>query len=479
MATHVLARSAARASHVALEVLGPKPVQFDFAGLSQAVRGTTSGLRQFGLKPGDRILMRLGNTPDFPILYLAAIAGGFVPIPTSAQWTIPEVTQAANDCQPALVVYDQGPALPDAAIPRLDVAALRLMRELPAGADHAGDPNRPAYIIYTSGTGGQPRAVEHAHRAIWARQMMWDGWYGLSDSDRLLHAGAFNWTYTLGTGLMDPWAVGATALIPGPDTPAQDLPALLARHRATLFAAAPGVYRRLLRAPMPPLPDLRHGLSAGEKLSETLRDKWRAATGTPIHEAYGMSECSTFISGCPAKPAPANTLGFVQPGRRVKLRADGAILIHKDDPGLMRGYLDRPDETAARFDGAWFVTGDLGAMTDEGAIRYAGRRDDMMNAGGYRVSPLEVEEVLASHSQIAECAVTEVRLRTDLSLIAAFYVAPDMIDDTDLTAFCAKRLAAYKVPRIFRRVEQLPRGTNNKLLRNVLRQKWETEHGQT
>ena len=88
------------------------------------------------------------------------------------------------------------------------------MRDLPPADFDMGDPDRLAYIIYTSGTSGVPRGVCHAHRAIWARQMMMQGWYGLRPEDRLLHAGAFNWTYTLGTGLMDPWTMGATALIP-------------------------------------------------------------------------------------------------------------------------------------------------------------------------------------------------------------------------------------------------------------------------
>ena len=104
----------------------------------------------------------------------------------------------------------------------IDLDALRAMRSLPPCAYAMGDPDRMAYAVYTSGTSGKPRAVAHAHRAIWARQMMFDGWYGIGADDRLLHAGAFNWTFTLGTGLMDPWTVGATALIPEPGADRQD-----------------------------------------------------------------------------------------------------------------------------------------------------------------------------------------------------------------------------------------------------------------
>ncbi len=478
MAAHVLRQARARVDHPALVLLDTTPRSYSYADLSAAVLGTATGFLQMGLHPGDRVLMRLGNTPDFPICYLACIAVGLIPVPTSAQLTAPEVTKIAAQIKPACIVHADPLALPDHACPVIPAATVHNWQSLPPAAFAMGDPNRPAYIIFTSGTSGQPRAVVHAHRAILARQMMWDGWYGLREDDRLLHAGAFNWTYTLGTGLMDPWAMGATALIPGPDQ--TDLPALLAEHKATIFAAAPGIYRRLLRHDLPEMPYLRHGLSAGEKLPETLRDDWTAKTGTPVHEAYGMSECSTFISGSPDRPAPPQTLGYPQPGRRVQLMpGTGVIAMHKSDPGLMLGYLDEPRETAAKFDGDWFLTGDIGTQTPDGAIAYAGRADDMMNAGGTRVSPIEVEEALSPHAAIHDIAAAEVRLNPSLSLIAAFYVADKVIDEDQLTAFAAARLATYKVPRLWVRVDALPRGTNNKLLRKVLRQNWEADHGQT
>lgn len=480
MAAYVLAHSAHRPDHPALQVLGQDNLTLTYKQLEDAIRGIATGLLGLGLKPGDRVLMRLGNTPDFPMTYLACIAVGVIPIPTSSQLTMPEVMRITAETKPALIVQGPGIEVPDGDIPKLTTARLDTFKTLPPAPYDVGDPNRPAYIIYTSGTSGQPRGVVHAHRAIWARRMMWDGWYGLTQDDRLLHAGAFNWTYTLGTGLMDPWAMGATALIPAYGTTPDAIPALLAQHQATIFAAAPGVYRRLLRTEIPPLPALRHGLSAGEKLPQSLREAWQTATGTPVHEAYGMSECSTFISGSPDRPAPPDTLGYPQPGRRVQLMPETQVIaVHRDDPGLMIGYLDRPDETASKFDGDWFLTGDIGALTPEGAIAYAGRADDMMNAGGTRVSPIEVEEVLASHPAISEVAAAEVRLRTDLTLIAAFYVSDKMIDEDELKPFAAARLADYKTPRLYIHMDTLPRGQNNKLLRQELRKHWEAAHGQT
>ncbi len=489
LAAHVLARAAQTPDKVALAVIGMTGAdRWSFGRLEAAVRGTATGLQRLGLEPGDRVLMRIGNTVDFPIAFLGALAADLVPVPTSALLTVPEITAIARDLAPRLILTQPGVALPmPAPCPVLDTAALAGMRDLPP-ADYAmGDPDRPGYVIYTSGTSGVPRAVLHAHRAIWARRMMWEGWYGLRETDRLLHAGAFNWTYTLGTGLLDPWTVGATALIRDADVMPTQIPLLMKRHDATIFAAAPGVYRQMLRADMPALPRLRHGLSAGEKLPDTTREKWESTTGTSVYEAFGMSECSTFVSGSPARPAPAGALGYPQPGRRVAVldgdrivprNSPGTLAVSTRDPGLMLRYLGAPEATAARLSGEWFLTGDSVVMDDDGALRYLGRTDDMMNAGGVRVSPIEVENAMNAHPAIQESAAAELRLKADTSVISCFYVADQDLDPEELSAFAADRLARYKCPRLFRRVEALPKGGNGKILRRALRQTWETEHGQ-
>ena len=110
---------------------------------------------------------------------------------------------------------------------RISHEELKEMQKEPLADFVFGDPNRLAFIVFTSGTSAHPHAVMHAHRAIWARQMMVRDWYQLSASDRLLHAGAFNWTFTLGTGLLDPWAIGATALVPEANSSLDSIPYLL------------------------------------------------------------------------------------------------------------------------------------------------------------------------------------------------------------------------------------------------------------
>jgi acyl-coenzyme A synthetase/AMP-(fatty) acid ligase len=480
MAAHVLARGALTPDKIALSVLGGPDMTYD--ALRAAVLGTAAGLVRRGAVAGDRVLMRLGNTVDFPLAYLGALAAGLVPVPTASALTLREVAPMIATLDPVLILHDPDVACPSDAR-TVTLEDLRAMRDLPPAAFHMGDPERAGYIIYTSGTSGNPRAVVHAHRALSARQMMFAGWYGLSSNDRMLHAGAFNWTYTLGTGLMDPWTIGATALIPAAGTPATDLPALIARHKATIFAAAPGVYRQLLNQPaLSAMPSLRHGLSAGEKLPPAVLARWEATTGTTVHEAYGMSECSTFISASPAYPSPANTLGRPQQGRRIALLGhhgpvplgdEGTIAVHRSDPGLMLGYLGEPAETAAKMRGEWFLTGDQGSMDDNFQITYLGRNDDMMNAGGFRVSPVEVESCLAKFEGITAVGAAEVTLKQDVTGIAAFYTAAAPLDEAALRRYAEANLARYKQPRVYIHLPVLPMGANGKLLRRALRQHFE------
>ena len=479
LAQHVLAHAERLGEKSALQILRLSGAErWSYARLEAAVRGVAQGFAAMGLDEGAVVLLRLGNGPEFALAFLGAIAAGLVPVPTSAQLTAREITAMAQGLEPALVVAGEGVALPDHPAPILSPTDLRRFENLPPAPYILGSPDRLAYMIFTSGTSGRPRAVRHAHRAVWARQMLVQGWYDLRESDRVMHAGAFNWTYTLGTGLMDPWAAGATALIPAQGVMPQTLPLLMKRFDATIFAAAPGVYRQILNQSAPvSLPKLRHGLSAGEALPEGLRQRWRAAIGTEIFEAMGLSECSTFISGAPHRPAPEGTIGYPQEGRSIAvLGADGApvargevgvLAVHVSDPALYLGYHGAEAESAARRQGEYFLTGDLVEMRADGAIAYRGRADDLMNAGGFRVSPLEVEAAFQALPEAGEVAAVEKRVKSDASVIVLYYTGPASAEA--LAAHSAVTLARYKQPRLFIARDTLPRNANGKLNRSALR----------
>jgi acetyl-CoA synthetase len=494
MAAYVVGRAAAaRPQHPALLVMaepGSAPAEtWTFAQIEDAVLRIAGRLKAAGLTPGARILTRLENTSAYALVFFGAIAGGFVPLPTSPQLTGREVQFLLGDSGAEAIVVGGELGLSDVPLgvrvfDTDDVA--RMLREAPRAvyADTLADD--PAFLVYTSGTTASPKGVLHAQRSAFGRRPMYQGWYGIGPDDRMLHAGAFNWTFTLGTGLTDPWANGATSIIYTGDKDPAVWPRLIATTGATLFAGVPGVYRQMLKYANPKRDDLgalRHGLMAGETPPPGLFDEWESRTGRQLYEALGMSEISTYVSSGPGVPRKPGAVGMAQPGRRVAVLpinggneplpsgAEGLLAVNRSDPGLMLGYWQRPEEEMLVYRGEWFVGGDLAVIDPEGYVLHRGRTNDLMNALGYRVSPLEVEAVLAEHPSVAEVACAEVRVRADVTVITAFIVAHAgaSADAGEIERFAAERLAAYKRPRRIVFVEALPRTANGKIMRQTLR----------
>ncbi len=461
--------------------------RWTYGALDEAVRKVAAGLTGLGLEPGARLMIRMENTSDYPLMFFGAIAAGLVAVPTSAQLTPREARFMLEDSGAAALAVSDSLALEDLPEPvrvirQPDIEAFKARTTAaPYGETHTDD---PAFLVYTSGTSGLPKGVLHAHRSAWGRRPMYQGWYGIASDDIVLHAGAFNWTYTLGVGLTDPWANGATTVIyNGPKDPAV-WPLLIARYKASLFAAVPSLYRQILKyadLSAHDLASLRHGLTAGEALNDALAESWMQATGTALYEALGMSECSTYISSSPSVPRKPGSPGKPQAGRRIAILPmdgppeplppgeTGLLAVHRSDPGLMLGYWNRPEEESQVYRGEWFVGGDLAALDDDGYVIFHGRHDDLMNAFGYRVSPEEVEAALNTHPGVAEVAVTELSVGNGVSVIAAFVVAGETPPTSDeLTRFARERLAPYKCPREIVFVEALPRTANGKVIRRAL-----------
>jgi len=464
--------------------------RFSFAELDDAVRRVAAGLLASGIPPGARLVIALPNTADYLLLFYGALAAGIVPLPASSLLTPAEVGFLVADAEPAAIALPDGSEVEvPAGVRRLgaaDVTAIRAASPLAAYADTAAED--PAFLIYTSGTSRQPKGVLHAHRNVLGRRPTYAGWSGIGADDVMLHAGAFNWSYTLSAGLADPWVNGATAVLHAGPRDAGVWARLIRDTGATLFAAVPGVYRQMLRQgdiARGGTGRLRHALVAGEALPPSLLADWQAATGLALYEAFGMSECSTFVSNRPGMAVRPGSPGKPQDGRRIAiLPVDGGtapapsgetglLAIHRSDPGLMLGYWRRPDEDAAVFRDDWFVTSDLVAFDADGYVWFHGRADDVMNAGGYRVSPLEVEAALAVHPAVVEVAAAEHTVRDGVRIIGAWVVPrPGVTADAALAkailAGAAEGLAAYKRPREVFFVPSLPRTLNGKVARRLL-----------
>ncbi|KTS53318.1 AMP-dependent synthetase [Methylobacterium indicum] len=459
-------------------------------------------LTAHGLVRGDRIGVLLPQAPETAVAHVTGFRAGLISIPLFVLFGPDALRYRLGNSGAKAVVTDRAGAALIAgirdALPGLERVycidgageGAEDFQVLCACASDAFTPvdtaaDDPAVMVYTSGTTSRPKGVLHAHRTIWGRRPMHDFWLGLREDDVVLHAGTMNWTYTLGVGIQDPWARGATTVLYNGKRDPALWPALIARHRATLFAAVPSLYRQILKyadLSAHDLSSLRHGITAGEALSPRLLAEWQAATGTPLYEALGMSEISTYVSTSPRTPIKPGSPGKPQPGRRVAILPPegapeplppgeiGLLAIHRSDPALMLGYWNRPEEEAAVMRGEWFAGGDLASLDAEGYVWFEGRNDDIMNAFGYRVSPNEVESVLIAHPDVQEVAVTELPVRDGVRVIAAFVVPKQGAEPARdaLLAWCGERLAAYKCPREVVFLETLPRTPNGKVQRKRL-----------
>jgi len=474
--------AAARPHKTALILARPEAAEsLTYGELDLAVRRLAAGLASLGLPAGARIVIRRGNDLFYVLSFFAAIAAGFVVLPSSAQLTPEEIDHLVADSQAQALIC---PDSPDGGVRVIGDAELARLAAFHASDYAETDAEDPAYLIYTSGTASKPKGVLHAQRVARGREPMLDAWEGLRETDVVLHAGAINWTYTLGVGLMDPFSRGATAVLYDGPVDARVWPSLIARFGATIFAAVPGVYRQMLRheSLRQDFGSLRHGLTAGEALPPALAAAFTQKTGKPLYEALGMSEVSTYISTGPGVPCRPGSPGKPQPGRRVVILPivggetplpageSGLIAVHCSDPGLMLGYWRNTEAEAEVFRGEWFVGGDVAHIDADGYVWLHGRADDLMNAGGYRVSPAEVEAALCAAPGVADAAAAEREVRADVRVICAYIVlAPGaQPDETALKTHCAQHLASYKTPKKYVFVDHLPRTRNGKIARRLL-----------
>jgi acetyl-CoA synthetase len=478
-----------------------------YRALADATSRCAGALRSLGVAPGDRVLIRLPNCLAYSTAFLGAMKGGAIPVPTSTLLTADEVDYLARDsgatalvtdgatwramrerleAAPALrtVLVTDGAGAPGTRLPVRDFAACLATAD-PATPPHPTRPDDPAYLVYTSGTTGYPKGVLHAHRALLGRQPSSEYWFDFDPAgDRVLHAGKYNWTYVLGTGLMDPLFRGHTAIVCEGAMDAPAWPRRIARHAATIFIAVPTVYRQILQkttAIGADVPTLRHCMSAGEQLPTEVLEEWRARFGLEVYEGLGMTECSYYLCETRSRPIRPGSAGFAQPGHDVRLLdpatwrevandAEGMICIPRTDPGLMLRYWNQPEETARCFHGDWFLTGDYARRDADGYLWFLGRKDDLINTFGYRVSPFEVERVLKGHPDVAEVAAVGEDVGPGKTVVAAYVIprAPGAITADAVLAYARDHLAAYKAPRVVHLVDDFPRTRNGKVLRRAL-----------
>ncbi len=483
--------------------------QITFAELAHKTDQFAQLLRNLGVVAGDRVLIRLPNSLEYPIAFLGAMKMGAIAVPTSTLLTAEEVAYLAKDSGATVLVTDAPAwqAMEDALVndlrntPNLSHILLSqtsfaqphgclnvMSLEASLGKLNKFDltyktkANDPAYLVYTSGTTGYPKGVLHAHRALLGRAPASQYWFDFSsEGDRIMHSGKFNWTYVLGSGLMDPLYLGKTVIVHEGKNDADLWTHLIAKHQATIFVGVPTIYRQIIQkthANKTTVPSLRHCMSAGEHLSDEVLGQWHERFGMDIYEAVGMSEFSYYLSQSKFRPIRAGSAGFPQPGHNIKLLdpetlkevpvgEEGMICVPDNDSGLFLRYWNLDEETAKYKHDGWFFTGDYARYDADGYIWFLGRKDDIIKSFGYRVSPYEIERVYKGHPDVADCAAIGEELEKDKVLVVCYVILKPGTQTTadDLAAFGKQHLAAYKAPKTVYLAHDFPRTKNGKILR--------------
>ncbi|HEX7251205.1 MAG TPA: AMP-binding protein, partial [Burkholderiales bacterium] len=274
-----------------------------YAELALETTRAASALRSLGVRPGERVLLLMRDTPAFAAAWLGAVRAGAVAIGLNSKLAEADYRHIVMDSGARLLIAEEG--LQQVLGPLAgELAAARRLVSLrdwlalaataaPQSSAHDAQPEDPAFWLYSSGTTGRPKGVVHTHRSELPAGQAQRDVVGLGPGDRIFSTSKLFFAYALENGLLGPLSLGATAILHPDWVDVEQVEALVARHQPTALFSVPTFYRRLLALPierLAPFRAVRHYVSAGERLPASLFDAWRAATGHEILTIYGMSE---------------------------------------------------------------------------------------------------------------------------------------------------------------------------------------------
>jgi acetyl-CoA synthetase len=472
-------------------------VKVSFAELSERSSSVANYLRSLGVARGDRVLMMLPNVLPIWEVMLAAMKLGATIIPASAQLTLEDVRDRIARGRVRHVVTDAPGAekfgqvaggftriLVDGSAPGFLQYADALSapsRFTPDAPTRAED---PLLLYFTSGTTAKPKLVLHTHQSYPIGHLSTMYWIGIREGDVHQNISSPGWAKHAWSSFFAPWNAGATVLMHDYTRfSAERSLAVLRDAGVNTLCAPPTVWRMMVVEALGGRPaSLRELASAGEPLNPEVIEQVRAAWGLTIRDGYGQTETTAQIGNSPGQEVRPGSMGRPLPGYRVAL-LDGAgreadegeiaLALSPRPRGLMVGYVDDVERTAAATAGGYYRTGDEAFKDGAGYFHYVGRGDDVFKSSDYRISPFELESVLIEHPSVAEVAVVPCPdpLRTT---VPKAYVAlvPGAGPSADLAreilTFAREKLAPYK--RI-RRLEfaELPKTISGKIRRVDLR----------
>jgi len=479
------------------------------------------------LKPGDRIALQIPNVLQFPVAAWGAIRAGLVVVNTNPLYTERELEHQMNDSGAKVMVVYAGmaatalkvqPRTPVEKIIVTEIADMhpplkrvlintvvkRVKKMVPdfdssktisfRSALRKGEAfsyrpvrsghNDPIVLQYTGGTTGVAKGAMLTNRNLIGNMLQCYEFFKLAlknGEESLVTPLPLYHIYAFTVHCMVLMHTGNhSILIPNP----RDIPGFvkeLGNHKFTGFVGLNTLFVALCNNEEFKKLDfssLKLTISGGMALTHAAADTWKKITDCQINEGYGMTESSPVISFNPPGYAQLGSIGIPAPSTEVKIMGEEGQFMPVGESGelcvrgpqVMKGYWNRPGDTAKTVDeDGWLMTGDIAVLQADGYLKIVDRKKDMIVVSGFNVYPNEIEDVLAGHPAIIECAAVGVPSEKSGEAVKVFIVTKEPVTDEDLIAYCRKELTAYKVPRIFEHRDELPKTNVGKVLRRELR----------
>lgn len=489
---------------------------FSYAELAGQANRVGNALLRDAIGPGDRVLIVLPDSAEFIAAFFGAAKIGAIPVPVNAMSRSADFTYYLDDCGARIAIVDVsawaefsriGKSLSKTKIvlageerldhedtPRFEskMSPRRWAEWLESTSESlAAAPTKPsdtAFFLYTSGSGGAPKAAVHRHKDMLVTSRGFaSGVLGLHAADITFSVSKLFFAYGLGNGMYFPFSMGAATVLNPQKTKVDRVIAIVTEYRPTVFFAVATFYGALLQAADDgaaiDFSSVRLAVSAGEALPAAIFAKFRGRFGIEILDGIGSTEMlHMFLSSPPGKARPGSC-GFPVPGYEAKIVDETAQEVSPGEIGNLwvkgesafTGYWNKPELTErTRREGNWIVTGDKFTRDYDGYYHYCGRADDMLKVAGMWVSPTEVENVLLEHPHVAEAAVVGLPDTNGLTYEVAYIVPTGALNESpamarDICDFVKVRLLPYKCPREVRFCRELPKTATGKIQRFKLR----------
>lgn len=449
-------------------------------------------LQTHGVEPGDRVAIHLPNSVDWVEACLGIVRAGAVAVPISFDATVDEIAYRIEDAQ-CVAAFGRAQKfdLLRQASATLPVISFENGEGAPT-AQGASEPprdptdmERPAFIVYTSGTTGRAKGVVLSLQSmLWVTAACWAPVAGLNADDYVLNALPLYHSYALNLAVISIVATGASEYLMESFSTSR-LAEVLAQEPITLLPGVPTVFHYMLERAKEEnrrtLSKVRICLSAGAVLPGPLNQEFESWFGVKLLDGYGITETSTMVTiNTPRGGRFMGSCGLPLPGlatrivdlddRDVTPGGEGELIVR--GPNVMIGYHNNPDATAAALRDGWYRTGDLARADSFGFLSITGRLKEIIIRGGQNIAPVEVEEAIFAHESVLDCAVVGIPHEFLGEVPVAFVIIREgsSLDENQIIEHCRSRLSSYKVPNAIHVVSEIPRTGSGKVQRFKLRQ---------